>query len=317
MGDETKVAGVGPCVRCGAPAVALVRSTGDHLCAAHFVASVERRVQETIERTGMIRDGDCIAVGLSGGKDSSVLLYLLSHLLRDRPAVRLVAITIDEGIAGYREETMKAARSLAADLGVEQIVVSFEDAFGSSLDAFLRKPADPHPCTLCGVLRRRALQTAARRAGATKLATGHSLDDEAEAALMNVLNGDLKRIVRTGIPGDAFVPRIKPLGEVPEKEVTLYAVVQGLFLPLPECPYAGRALRSEARGILSSLEYRHPGTTVQFMEGYTTLREEVARCLEEKGDLEEGGFGRCEECGEPATGRRCQACALLASLAGE
>lgn len=315
MGDEKKVAGVSPCTRCRAPAVALVRRTGEHLCAAHFVASVEREVQETVERSRMIQDGDCIAVGLSGGKDSSVLLYILSRLLRDRPEVRLLAITIDEGIAGYREETMKAARALTADLGVEQIVVSFEDAFGRSLDAFLQNPAAPNPCTLCGVLRRRALQTAARRAGATKLATGHSLDDEAEAALMNVLNGDLKRIARTGIPGNAFVPRIKPLGGVPEKEVTLYAVVQGLFLPLPECPYAGQALRSKARTILSTLEYRHPGTTMQFMEGYTTLRERVAHCLEEEGAT--GGFTRCEECGEPATGRRCQACSLLASLRDE
>jgi len=291
---------------CTEPPITVLRGSGERLCARHFTASVERRVREAVEGGGMVQDGDVLAVGLSGGKDSTVLLHILSRILRNRP-VRMVAVTVDEGIAGYREETIRSARSITAALGVEHVVVSFEDFCGSTLDSLVREQP-LHPCTICGVLRRRLLQAAAREAGAARLATGHCLDDEAQSALMNILNGDLRRIVRIGVPDkDAFVPRVKPLRSIPEKEVTLYGIVQGIYTPLPECPYAGEALRSDVRSLLSTLEYRHPGTMERTMEGYAGLRERVGACTQA------GGVSYCPDCGEPSTGGRCRACELLSS----
>lgn len=292
---------------CTEPPVTVLRGTGKRLCAAHFSASVERRVRETVEGWNMVQDGDVVVVGLSGGKDSTVLLSILTRILRGRP-VRVVAVTVDEGIAGYREETIRTARAITAACGVEHVIVSFEDYCGRTLDDLVR--ALPlHPCTICGVLRRRLLQNAARDLGATCLATGHCLDDEAQSALMNVLNGDVRRIVRTGVPDTgAFVPRIKPLRDIPEKEVTMYGIVQGIYTSLPECPYAGEALRSDVRSLLSTLEYRHPGTMERTMAGYDRLRERVGRCAEA------GRVSYCPDCGEPSTGGLCRACELLRSL---
>ncbi|WP_298668529.1 TIGR00269 family protein [uncultured Methanofollis sp.] len=292
---------------CTEPPITVLRGSGERLCARHFSASVEGRVRETVEGTGMVQDSDVVVVGLSGGKDSTVLLSILSRLLRGRP-VRVVAVTVDEGIAGYREETIRTARAITAACGVEHVIVSFEDYCGRTLDSLVRQRPE-HPCTICGVLRRRLLQNAARDLGATRLATGHCLDDEAQSALMNILNGDLRRIVRTGVPDTgAFVPRIKPLRDIPEKEVTLYGVVQGIYTPLPECPYAGEALRSDVRTLLSTLEYRHPGTMVRLMEGYGRLRERVGGCAEA------GRVSYCPDCGEPSTGGLCRACELLRDL---
>ncbi|MDK2974594.1 MAG: hypothetical protein PWP08_965 [Methanofollis sp.] len=291
------------CPGCTEPPIAVLRGSGERLCTRHFTASVECRVRETVEGGGMVRDGDIVAVGLSGGKDSTVLLHILSRILLDCP-VRIVAVTVDEGIAGYRKETIRAARSIAAVLGVEHIVVSFEELCGRTLDALVGE-LPMHPCTICGVLRRRVLQTAAGNIGAARLATGHCLDDEAQSALMNVLNGDLGRIARTGIPdAGVLVPRIKPLRSIPEKEVTLYGIVQEIYTPLPECPYAGEALRSDVRGFLSTLEYRRAGTMTRLMAGYDRLRARVGGCA---------GAGRvsCPECGGPSTGGRCRVCELL------
>ncbi|MDD4254671.1 MAG: TIGR00269 family protein [Methanofollis sp.] len=292
---------------CTEPAITVLRGTGERLCARHFTASVEGRVRETVEGRGMVQDDDVVVVGLSGGKDSTVLLHVLSRILRGRP-VRVVAVTVDEGIAGYREETVQTARAITAACGVEHVIVSFEDFCGSTLDTLVRD-LPLHPCTICGVLRRRLLQNAARDLGATRLATGHCLDDEVQSALMNILNGDVRRIMRTGVPDTgAFVPRIKPLRNIPEKEVTMYGIVQGIYTPLPECPYAGEALRSDVRHLLSTLEYRHPGTMVRLMEGYDRLRERVGGCVEAE------GVSYCPDCGEPSTGGLCRACELLRDL---
>ena len=95
----------------------------------------------------------------------------------------------------------------------------------------------------------------AERAGATKLATGHNLDDEAQSVLMNVLRGDLMRLVRnSGMDsGGRFIPRVKPLMYIQEKEIATCLMVQGEWEDLPECPYAVHALRREVRSILSEL----------------------------------------------------------------
>ena len=167
----------------------------------------------------MIRDGDRIAVGLSGGKDSTALLLLLDKVVKEYTGVTLVAITVDEGIAGYRDETVNSAVSLAADLGIEHRIVSFPDLFGGSLDTFL-KGKESRACTICGILRKKALATAARQAGANRIATGHNLNDEAQSVLMNVLRGDLPRLIRdSGKETGIFHPPDQaPAGHLRERD---------------------------------------------------------------------------------------------------
>ncbi len=183
------------CSLCTKPAVFHDRATGRHLCRDHFVADVESRVLETIRTRGLIVPGDHVAIGLSGGKDSTALLMILAKILPLLDNVRLSAVTIDEGIGGYREDTVQAADELARRCNLPHITVIFSDLFGKTLDEFL-KGREPEACTVCGILRRKALAVAAGEAGATKLATGHNLDDEAQSVLMNVLRGDLPRLVR-------------------------------------------------------------------------------------------------------------------------
>ena len=80
----------------------------------------------------MIDPLDRVAVALSGGKDSTALLLLLHRLLPLWEDVRLIAITIDEGIAGYREETIQSAENLTGRLGIEHHCISFTSLFGDS-----------------------------------------------------------------------------------------------------------------------------------------------------------------------------------------
>ena len=111
--------------------------------------------------------GDRIAVALSGGKDSTALLLLLHRLLIPGEGVGLVAITIDEGISGYREETMQSAEQLTRRLGIEHHTLSFSALFGYPLDAFL--PAGREKRAVSAVsFRKKALIVGAGQAGATK-----------------------------------------------------------------------------------------------------------------------------------------------------
>jgi len=297
------------CACCGEPAVVYQPVTRRHLCGTHLVRDVEERVLSTIQESGQIRPGDRIAVALSGGKDSTALLVILSRLLPAWPGASLVAITVDEGIAGYRADTMRAAESLTGRLGVEHRVVSFRDLIGKDLDALLLG-RETQACTICGILRKKALADAAQRAGATAIATGHNLDDEAQSVLMNAFRGDLPRLVRTTGTGTsaAFLPRIKPLMAIPEKEIASYLFVQDLFSVLPECPYTKYALRAEVRSLLSDYECRHPGTMRHLIESKRTIERYCT------GTPVMEPLHRCRECGDPCSGDLCQVCRLRHSL---
>jgi uncharacterized protein (TIGR00269 family) len=304
-------AGTPSCSLCPEPAVIFQRDRNRHLCSTHLTSDIEERVAATMREQNPLVPGDCIAVGLSGGKDSTALLLLLHRILGARNDIRLVAITIDEGIAGYREETVRSADRLVATLGIEHYTISFMELFGDTLDGIL-KGREEQACSICGVLRKKALTTGAERAGATRLATGHNLDDEAQSVLMNVLRGDLARLTRNSSADSSgrFIPRIKPLMFIHEKEIATYLLLRGEWTDLPECPYVCHALRREVRVMLAGLEYEFPGTMLCLMENKKAVEELFSAhpCGEP--------IRHCTKCGDPCSGELCQLCHLGHSLRG-
>jgi len=297
------------CSLCKEPAVVYQRSLNRHFCGTHFTADVEQRVADTIKNRQMIVPQDRVAVALSGGKDSTALLLFLHRLLPSWEDVQLIALTIDEGITGYREETIQSAEQLTSRLGIEHHCISFTTLFGDSLDAFLTG-RETQACSICGILRKKALVVGAHQAGATKLATGHNLDDEAQSVLMNVFRGDLPRLVRnsSGESSGKFIPRIKPLSLISEKDIATYLMLNDAWIELPECPYTRYAMRREVRSLLSGFEYKHPGTMLHLMES----KEKIERYG--KGSMISEPLRACRECGDPCSGDLCQVCLLRLSL---
>lgn len=301
------------CSICTKPAVARLTFPDRLLCADHFRMDCEERVKSAIMT--MIAPGDRIAVGLSGGKDSTALLLILTEILDTPGDVSLTAITIDEGINGYREETRAAAKSLTRQLGINQIEITFSELYGHDLDVMLTG-RENEACTVCGVLRRRALLEGARRAGATKIATGHNLDDESQSVLMNVLRGDLPRLVMDTASGypDCFIPRIKPLSPLSEKEIVIYLMVRGAFPDLPECPYAHTALRGEVREMIAELELHHPGTKMNLVTARDRIRELFGGDCATDALPGSGLVTWCRRCGEVCSGDICSVCRVLTEL---
>ncbi|WP_435161047.1 tRNA 2-thiolation protein NcsA [Halorubrum sp. SY-15] len=341
------------CDRCGADAIHHAAYSGAHLCGVHLRRSVETRVKRRVREDGLLDpeatpdDPDRWVVGLSGGKDSVVLTHILDEVFGRDPRVELLAVTVHEGIEGYRDESLDACLALTADRSIRHEVVSYEDEFGVRMDDVAETdPANMAPCAYCGVFRRDVLERYAESFDADKLLTGHNLDDEAQTALMNVLEGDVAQVAKHFDASlgpfderertDAFVPRAKPLRDVPEKEVALYCHVADLPAHTAECPHAAEAYRGEIRSLLHDLETNHPGTRHSIMAGYeelsalaadryrgpvecgdTSTATEAATAVDAAPDDRSTGersLRECERCGSTTSRPVCRTCRLLESI---
>ncbi|MDJ0275118.1 MAG: TIGR00269 family protein [Nitrososphaerota archaeon] len=306
------------CSRCGRAGVVYVRRySGERLCRACFLETFERRVYRTITRYDMLREDDTIAVALSGGKDSIALLKVLAKIERRFPRARLVAVTVDEGISGYREEALEYARRVCEELGVEQVLVSFSELYGLTMDEAVRDgyldELGLGPCTVCGVMRRRAIELGAMKAGATVIATAHTLDDIVQTYLMNLLRGDLNhQPLGLRRESEGVLPRVSPFRLTPQREVILYAVYTGIPMQEVECPYGHLSQRALIRSFLTEFEERFPGSLYAAL---MAIEGRLISGLQEDRKVGEGG-GRCGVCGSPTFREVCRSCELISQIAG-
>ncbi|MGA1819846.1 MAG: ATP-binding protein [Thermoplasmatota archaeon] len=300
------------CDSCARPSVIFMRYSGQHLCQDHFLDLIRRRVRKEVRSQRLLVGRKTIGVAVSGGKDSLLALALLHEIVEPFKDKELTAITVDEGIEGYRPSSVGIARKVAGDLGVRWDLTSFKDLFGTDLDTMV-KASGIGPCTICGILRRNALNRAAVRTGSEVLITGHNLDDMAQTVLMNVLGADIHRFARMGphldpLPG--FVPRGIPLRTTPETETYLAAHLLGIPLYEVECPYAVSAHRGVFSDLLLRAERETPGTRHSLLSFHEKVSPLIARMNSET--------RRCPGCGEPIVlngeVELCKACQLLEEL---
>lgn len=284
---------------------------GTKLCTRCFKSSVEAKVRRTIVKHRMFDREDKIAVALSGGKDSLTLLTILKKIESKFPS-KLLALSIDEGIKGYRDEALKIAKEHCRRLDIPLKILSFKELYGVNMDEIVELNPKVFPCSYCGVLRRKAIDKGARELGVNKVATAHNLDDETQTFLLNILHGDIERIARSGPklvdPKGRFVPKVKPLYEIPEKEVTIYAYISGIKFQTFPCPYAGSALRNDVRELLNRMEERHPGIKYTVLGSIEKVREALTRRVT---DVK---LRECKVCGELTTSEICKACSLIKEL---
>src|SRR3989338_3914796 len=113
---------------CGSTAVYFRANEGRHYCGRCLSHQVERNFEKTISKGKMLEKNDVVAVGVSGGKDSMVLLHLMNKLSKKLP-IKLIAVTVDEGIAGYRDRSIDSVKEFAKSLEIEQRTFSFDNDF--------------------------------------------------------------------------------------------------------------------------------------------------------------------------------------------
>ncbi len=310
---------MGDCSRCGAkPSYYTRRYSGESLCADCFKETTVEKVARTISKYGMLRRGERVGVAVSGGKDSLSLLRVLHELNggpRSEARGELVALTVDEGVSGYRDEAIEHARALCDELGVEHVLVSYSGLFGFSLDQALdwKDERDLSSCSMCGVFRRRAIDEAAVRAKVDVVATAHNLDDYVQTFMMNLLHGDVERLgwLDPSTYDDNFpVRRVKPFTEVYDEEVALYAFLTKIPFQSASCPYMHEGLRSEVRDYLNELEAKHPGMKNVLLNSALEVTSRLSR--PERSD--EGRPAKatvpCAQCGKPSSKGICGVCRM-------
>ncbi len=206
-------------------------------------------MRAAVDDYNMICDGDRIAVGVSGGKDSLVLLKLMCELKRFYPVdFEITAVTLDMRFNGI-DGDYSQIQALCDEYGIEYIVKRTQLA---EIIFDVRK--ETNPCSLCARMRRGILHDSAKELGCNKIALGHHLDDAAETFMMNLLNeGRIGCFAPVTYLSRKDITMIRPLIYARESEVSAAAERLGLPVLKSLCPEDEHTRREDAKTLLKTL----------------------------------------------------------------
>ncbi len=258
---------------------------------------IERKVKQTLAKIKLSKK-EKILVALSGGKDSSVCAYLLKKL-------------------GYKIEGIhiNLHMGLCKNLGIKLHLYDIKKELGASMCYLRTSILSSHNtgkrlknCAICGVIKKWILNKKARELKASKLATGHSLDDEAQTFLINIFKGSPELSANAGPISrnvkdndKKFVPRIKPLFFVPENEIRKFSKSKKLPVVYEKCPCALDSYRIQVREFVNTLSDREKENIMKNFE----------RFMEKMKKETDANVKYCKICGEPARNEICKRCELM------
>jgi cytoplasmic tRNA 2-thiolation protein 1 len=297
------------CDRCENQIAYTRKYSGEKLCSQCFSNSILRKTAKTISKYKMIQNNELVAVAVSGGKDSLALLNIMNKMAANHN-FRIKAITIDEGIPGYRNEALEIVEKFCENLNVELTTYSYKELFELTLDEALdlRENEKTSSCSICGTLRRRAMEYASKDIGADVIATGHNLDDTLQTFVINMLSGDTNKVgwMDPDTSGNSL-RKIKPFCEIYESEIVFYAFTNNIPFQSEPCPHMNEGIRTEIREFLNSLENQHSGVK-------NNLYQSIIKVSQIVKDSDQKQKKICEKCGSECTGSICSVCNLVLKL---
>jgi cytoplasmic tRNA 2-thiolation protein 1 len=301
------------CALCqNAKAILRRPKTGQQICKDCFFRVFETEVHNTITEARLFKPGDSVAIGASGGKDSTVLAYVMKTLNeRYQYGLSLFLLSIDEGITGYRDDSLETVKRNQQQYDMPLKILSYHELYGWTMDRVVSTIGKKNNCTFCGVFRRQALDRGAATLGVDHIVTGHNADDIAETVLMNIMRGDIARLGRcTAIctQGEDTMRRSKPFKYAYEKEIVMYAYFKKLDYFSTECIYSPDAYRGHARAFLKDLEAARPSAIIDIIHS--------GEAFEVKDEIRatQKAQQTCIRCGYMSSNDLCKACSLLEGL---
>lgn len=283
---------------CSGRAVIIRPKDHSKLCKTCFISKFEREIHETIIASSLFHPGERVAIGASGGKDSTVLASVLKTLNeRFNYGLELMLLSIDEGIKGYRDDSLETVKRNAVQYNMPLKIVGYDELYGWTMDQVVAQVGKKGNCTYCGVFRRQALDRGAAKLGIKHVVTGHNADDVAETVMMNLLRGDLPRLARatsilTASPA-SDIKRSKPLKYAYEKEIVLYAHHKKLDYFSTECIYSPDAFRGSARTLIKDLEKIRPSSILDIVRSGEDMAKLVPQEMQGSVIAEPEGAGGC------------------------
>jgi len=281
------------------------------VCHECFFVVFEEEIHHTIISNSLFKRGEKVAIGASGGKDSTVLVHVLTTLnKRYDYGLNLELVSVDEGIIGYRDDSLETVKLNKETYQVPLTIVSYKDLYGWTMDEIVKVIGLTNNCTFCGVFRRQALDRGAMLIKADKIVTGHNADDIAETVYMNILRGDFFRLhkcveITTG--KDDSLPRCKPFKYTYEKEIVMYAHFKKLDYFSTECIYSPNAYRGHVRELIKDLEKVRPSIIIDIIHSAESIKVDTA-------NVQMPTKMVCKQCGFVSSNELCKACILLEGL---
>ena len=210
-------------------------------------------VRRAVDQYHMIEDGDVIAVGVSGGKDSLALLATLANLRRFYPKkFEIIAVTVD---LGFQNLNLEKIQELCDQLKVEYHVIKTDIA-----DIVFNVRGETNPCSLCAKMRKGALNDKVKELGCNKVAYAHHKDDLIETMMMSLIfEGRLHTFSPVTFLDRSGLTLIRPLMFLYEGDVKGFVEANDLPVVKSPCPVDGTTKREYAKELVNRLNYEHPG----------------------------------------------------------
>ena len=245
-------------------------------------AQFERKVKQTIQKYNLLNKKDKVMVAISGGKDSMTVVYLLKKF-----GYNVSALHINLEMGKWSEAHLNNIKTFCNQLKVPLHVYSVRKELGRSMcsiKSIVKSKAKLQDCTICGIIRRWLINKKARQLGATKIVTGHNLDDASQTVLMNYFKGNLFIGLNEGpyvgvISDKKFVQRVKPLYFIAEKEIENYSRSMKFPVIYERCPCVIGAYRHKIRQMLDEMQESNPkikeNIVMSFLRILPDLRKKV------------------------------------------
>lgn len=266
---------------------------------------IEKKVKQTLKKIKLNKN-EKILVALSGGKDSSVTAYLLKKF-----GYNIEGFYIDLAMGSYSEKCLESVKKLCEENEIKLHIYDIKKEMGNSM-SYIRSSVQKNKkglknCAVCGVIKKWIMNREARKLNASKIATGHNLDDEVQTFLMNILKGSPQLSANSGaiienVSDKKFITRIKPLFYIAENEIKNYALKKKLPVVYEKCPCLTDSYRKEVRQFTESLTKEEKENIIKNFE---KVHDKIQKLkTDEK-------LNYCEICGEPSRNKICKMCELL------